>query len=349
MDRKAFHSLLKKYLDRKCTQEEKIIIDRWYDLLDEPNVPMAASADVQLGTLEDRLWNKIHREIDETAPEEKSRIRALPSFVRWKWAAAVLIVFVVGAGLLLLSRRQAAKVSMGEGMSGSLAEKVNQGESPQVILLEDGTRVTLRHGGKVDYPEHFGKNKREVHLEGEAFFEVSKDLRRPFFVYNENLVTEVLGTSFNVKAVTSGVEVAVSTGKVAVYENGNKISLSPREKLENGVIITANQKVTYYEQARHFVTSIVDTPLPVPPVADKKDSISFVYDDMPLSTVLASIEKTYNIEIVLENDSLKNCPFTGDLTKPSLYNKLEFICQALGASYEIKGTKILLKGGKSCN
>jgi ferric-dicitrate binding protein FerR (iron transport regulator) len=188
-----------------------------------------------------------------------------------------------------------------------------------------------------------------VHLEGEAFFEVSKDLRRPFFVYNENLVTEVLGTSFNVKAVTSGVEVAVSTGKVAVYENGNKISLSPREKLENGVIITANQKVTYYEQARHFVTSIVDTPLPVPPVADKKDSISFVYDDMPLSTVLASIEKTYNIEIVLENDSLKNCPFTGDLTKPSLYNKLEFICQALGASYEIKGTKILLKGGKSCN
>jgi ferric-dicitrate binding protein FerR (iron transport regulator) len=216
-------------------------------------------------------------------------------------------------------------------------------------VLEDGTRITLKHGGVLDYPRHFGKAKREVHLDGEAFFEVSKDSKRPFFVYNNNLVTEVLGTSFNVKAVRNGVEVAVSTGRVAVYENDNKIPLSPREKLENGVIVTPNQKVTYYEQARHFVTSIVDTPMPVPSIDEKKDPINFVYDDMPLSTVLASIEKAYNIEIVLENESLKNCPFTGDLTKPSLYTKLEFICQALGASYEIKGTKILLKGGKSCN
>lgn len=178
---------------------------------------------------------------------------------------------------------------------------------------------------------------------------MTKDPARPFFVYNNNLVTEVLGTSFNVRAVSNGIEVAVRTGKVAVYENDSKISLSKREKLENGVIITPNEKVIYYAEARHFVTSIVDAPLPVPPSTERADTIGFVYDDMPLANVLASIEKAYNIEIVLENENIRNCPFTGDLTKPSLYNKLEFICQALGASYEIKGTKILIKGGKSCD
>jgi len=338
MDKKAFHSLLKRYLDGKCTEEEKSIIDRWYDLLDDD-----AQAPGDESELEDRLWNRIRGEMKAGMPESQRPKPLLPVILRYSAAAAIVVALSIS--VLWEARRPAP----GGKPRLQSAETIHTDVQPRTIVLEDGTRMTIKDGSKVDFPEHFGKNKREVYLDGEAFFDVKKDPARPFFVYNNNLVTEVLGTSFNIKAVRNGIEVAVRTGKVAVYENGNKIPLSDREKLENGVIITPNQKVTYYAETRHFVTSIIDVPLPVPPSAGIADSVNFVYDDTPLSHVLTSIEKVYDIEIVLENEGLRSCPFTGDLTKPSLYNKLEFICQALGASYEIKGTKILLKGGKSCN
>jgi hypothetical protein len=99
-----------------------------------------------------------------------------------------------------------------------------------------------------------------VYLEGEALFTVSKNPNRPFFVYNNQIVTQVLGTSFTVQNKNGKIEVAVKTGRVAVYENGEQINLNEVEQKSNGVIITPNQKVTYYQQERHFVTSIVDQP-----------------------------------------------------------------------------------------
>jgi transmembrane sensor len=116
------------------------------------------------------------------------------------------------------------------------------------------------------------------------------------------------------------------------------------------VIITPNQKVTYYEENRHFITSLVEAPLPVHAESGKTpEEEKFVFDDTPLSEVLNTLEKTYEIEIVLENANLANCPFTGNITKQNLFNKLEIICQAFQATYDLKGTVILIKGGKGCN
>ena len=349
MDRNAFHALLKRYVEGKCSEQERHIIDKWYELLDDGN-PVNEDT-IEWNEIEDRLWNKIHSETISDTASEKHKNKKVYLIIKWFSIAAIFIVAATGV-YLYTSHSQSANSFESEKVQQGLLEETNFADASKQIILEDGSVVILKKDSKIAFPKHFPKNKREVYLDGEAFFTVSKNAVRPFFVYNNNLVAEVLGTSFNVKIINNKIEVAVKTGKVAVYENGNRVNLSALEKKANGVIVTPNEKVTYYVENRHFVTSLVDAPVPViSDTANNKpvEEIKFVFDDTPLADVLHAIEKMYGIEIILENDALKTCPFTGDITKPELFNKLQFICEVFGASYEIKGTKILIKGGKGCS
>ena len=78
------------------------------------------------------------------------------------------------------------------------------------------------------------------------------------------------------------------------------------------------------------------------------DKSSFVFEDTRLAEVLDELEKTYHISFVVENDNLKNCPFTGDVRQQDLFSKLDLICMSIGIDYEVKGTNILLRGN-GCN
>jgi transmembrane sensor len=349
MDRTAFHNLLKRYLEGKCTEEEYHIIDKWYELLDS-EIPVSLDK-AEWNEVENRLWNKIQVETgSSTAIKQEHKKNFGFKRMGWLSVAAIISAIIIGAYLYTAQNKSTGSIES-EKVHEGLSEEKNLTDKTRQLTLEDGSRVTLQPGSKIAFPKRFPMNKREVYLEGEAFFEVTKNATRPFFVYNNNLVARVLGTSFNIKIINNKIEVVVKTGRVAVYENGKRISLTDEQKKENGVIVTPNQKVTYYTEDRHFVTSLADAPVPITPPEnnDKAEEINFVFDDTPLSEVLQAIEKTYGIEIILANDNLKTCPFTGDITKPNLYNKLEFICQAFHAAYEIKGTKILIAGGKGCN
>ncbi|MFL5746247.1 MAG: FecR family protein [Niastella sp.] len=345
MDHKAFRQLLKRYLDNSCTDDERQIIDQWYELLDNENVDLNER---EMDEVESRLWNKL-----QLASREKATVLPIKkrSVFSWKYAAAAcLLGLVLFSGMLWF--RSNAKVPapgtlVAAKVTAGFLERANTGHTPEVVQLEDGSTVTIYPGSKLAFPKHFAPGKREVYLEGEAFFKVSKNPGRPFFVYNNNIVTQVLGTSFDIRGKNGQVEVAVKTGRVAVYENKEQLSLDEVQQKSNGVIITPNQKVTYYQEERHFITSIVDQPVPVPKES-KKEEANFLYNETPLYKVLADLENTYELEIVLENEKLRNCLFTGDLTGQTLFNKLEGICLVFNATYEIKGTKILLKAAKEC-
>jgi hypothetical protein len=225
----------------------------------------------------------------------------------------------------------------------------NNSDTIQNFELEDGSSVAIYPGAKLAYPKQFALEKREVYLDGDASFNISKNPNRPFFVFNNQIVTQVLGTSFTIQKKKNQVEVNVKTGRVAVYENKDRISLSPAQQKSNGVIITPNQKVIYHQQERYFVTTVVDEPLPVPKENKiENQEINFDFNATPVSEVLSALENTYQLEIVLENEKLKDCLFTGDLRNQNLFNCLESICYSFKASYEIKGTKLLLKGGSKC-
>jgi transmembrane sensor len=351
MDRKAFHLLLKRYLDGSCSPEERRIIDQWYDLLDhEQSDPLT---EIEISEIENRLWNNIRKQKSEDgiiSSKTQGALYPLRTWMKYIAVAALLAALIAGFRIWIF-QSQVPDSLISHQVQRGLLEVANHSNGIKPVKLEDGSSVELQPGSIIAFPAHFLKNKREVYLAGEAFFEVTKNAGRPFFVYNKKLVAEVLGTSFNIKIIKDEIEVAVKTGRVAVFENGQQINLDAKQKIENGVIITPNQKVTYYEENRHFITSIVDKPAPV---ADNDSSAiqvekKFVFDDEPISEVLKTIEKSYEIEIILENENLGKCPFTGDISKQSLFNKLELVCQVFQASYEIKGTMILIKGGKGCN
>lgn len=345
MNHKAFRQLLKRYLDNSCIDEERKIVDQWYELLDNENMDLA---DREIDEVEARLWNKL-----QSASSQKIAvpITGKRKGFSWKYAAAACLL-----GLILVSgivwfrsngKTPATGTLVAAKVTAGFLEQSNTGNTPAALQLEDGSSVTIYPGSKLAFPKHFAAGKREVYLEGEAFFNVTKNPNRPFFVYNNNIVTQVLGTSFDIRGKNGQVEVAVKTGRVAVYENKEQITLDEVHQKSNGVIITPNQKVTYYQEERHFVTSIVDQPVPVPKGSKTADA-RFIYNETPLYKVLTDLENTYELEIVLENDKIKNCLFTGDLTGQNLFNKLEGICLVFNATYEIRGTKILLKAAKEC-
>jgi hypothetical protein len=223
---------------------------------------------------------------------------------------------------------------------------------PLTLEMEDGSKVILQPGSRINYAQHFAADKREVYLQGEAFFEVSKNPKRPFLVYSNNIVTEVLGTSFSIKLnnKTNKIEVNVRTGRVQVFENPKLVK--PGDSTDNGVILTPNQKAVYDADKRQFKTTLVDQPVPLTPANVLDNSAAapqkFVFDQAPLLRVLTVLEKNYGIEMVVENENLYNCTFTGDVTEQSLYTKLDIITRVINATYEIKGTRILIKG-KGCN
>jgi len=101
------------------------------------------------------------------------------------------------------------------------------------LTLSDGTAISLNRGATISYPEILKRRKREISLEGEAFFQVAPGARSPFIVHTDQWAVKVLGTSFNVKEDQGILEVGVVQGTVLVFEEGKRnqaIRVSAGEK-----------------------------------------------------------------------------------------------------------------------
>jgi ferric-dicitrate binding protein FerR (iron transport regulator) len=271
--------------------------------------------------------------------------------------AGVVAGLLVAVAFFVHHNTHNAKESAAVLAAGVMQEKANNGLTPLTVRLEDNSTVTLGKGARLLYPKSFSGDKREVYLEGDAFFDVSHDADRPFYVYYNKLVTHVLGTSFHIStdALRKQVEVTVRSGKVEVYEKAAAQKRPARNAASNGVILTPNQKVRYSEDSRQFEALLVDEPLPLVTVAPAADSLQaddiqlvapeiFVFSTAPLPHVLQVFEKVYGIEIEVENERINNCHFSGDMSNMGFNARMEAICQVLHTTYEIRGTKILIRG-----
>jgi transmembrane sensor len=135
----------------------------------------------------------------------------------------LLLVGMVGGGYFYLKPSPAVAYQMC---------RTGVGQKHQVHL-PDGSLVTLAPQSQLRYPAKFNGTNREVYLEGEAFFEVSKNPHRPFRVHSGSWVTQVLGTKFNVSAVRGAGQTAVSLveGKVEVFDKQGHYLLAPGQQL----------------------------------------------------------------------------------------------------------------------
>ena len=341
MSKENFYTLLSRYRSGNCTDQEKRLVEQWFATLDE-EVPQRTSQ--ENNALEERIWNAIQHQTEVEKPVFQMMI--------WKWAAAAVIILALGwvGYQYKASQNTLLKDSAISGMiNKNLTKETNNTTLPKDIKLPDGSQIELSPNSSIAYEPSFSGVQREVYLDGRAFFQVKRDTERPFFVHTGDVVTKVLGTSFwvNGSEDKSAVEVSVLTGKVSVSQHV-QANQAETSRVKDGVILTANQRVKYTVQTRSFETGLVSNPVPV--VAEKKGKLvaeSFDFQENPFSDVIAKLEETYGIEIILEDETFTGCLFSGNITKQPLFTKLDLLCNSVNASYEVRGTRILISG-KGC-
>ncbi len=345
MSKIQFKAILERYLRGTCTPQERALVEQWYELLDEDHRLLFPQ--LSLDDLEDELWEKVK---ERTAPVAK---KPQLWYQRIQIKVAASIMMLAGLGYWFWQQQTAIKPQMSQVVKNKarLAHYENDSQKPEKFELPDGSVVTLSPKSAIDYTEDANKQTREALLEGEAFFQVKRNPEKPFLVYTQEIVTKVLGTSFWVKAgnANNEVEVAVVTGKVSVFKKDLQADYISKT-LKSGVILTPNQQVNYFPENKVFVTGIVKNPVLIQPETIPNVEISvptFRYDETSIAEVLSDLEKAYGIEIIVENEHLKACPLTADLSESNLYTKLDIICATLKATYEVRGTKILISG-KGC-
>jgi len=336
MNQKSFLDLLSRYNNGLCTEAEKLWVDKWYHNLNNKNFNELSSA--ELTAMQDNVWQSINPAYEVKQPALKvkriwSKITIAASFV-----AALFI-----AGLYYTNSNHAENSFVNENSTLNLIYKSNNTNQPLKVMLSDKSEITLDPKANIIYPQVFASGERKVFLKGDAFFSVSKNAKRPFYVYNKHLVVRVLGTSFFVKecATAQPAQVAVRTGKVQVNENEETtiFTLSDK-KIAKPILLTPNQKGIF---SKHSLNkTLVEKPIPLSVAYSVPSSVNYNFKEESIKEIFKTLSNAYGIEIKSNSEALLKYTFTGDLSKKGLYERLDLICGSISSQYKIEGTSIVI-------
>ena len=206
-----------------------------------------------------------------------------------RWAAVLVLAFAASYWLLE-HRQEAVPREAVNVVSVPLGQRTE-------LMLADGTKVYLNAGSTLSYPSAFGQDGRQVELDGEAYFEVTRDEGKPFVVHTQMCDVEVLGTKFNVEAYSeqNAFSAALMEGRVKVgnnYRTSDVVYLAPNErvKLKGGELDV--ERIDDYDVYRW-----------------REGLICFT--DENFVNLMKRIEKYYGVKLVVENRELSKHSFSG--------------------------------------
>ncbi len=233
-------------------------------------------------------------------------------------AALILLVLAIGVPSLYLSLQNTSAFS-------STIER-NSANGILTVELPDGSRVFLNKGATLKYKKSF-EEKRKVKLNGEGYFDVMSNPKRPFHVNAGKVVVTVLGTSFNVKQLdrNNSVEVFVESGLVELSMNDiNKTII-----LEPGQLGMASDELIMIVQKNENYLSW------------KTKDFKFV--DESVEEILDVLKQSYHVEVVAGNVSLEGRRLTTSYKDQSFDAILSTICLALNMDYKKEGKVYILQ------
>lgn len=310
----------------------------------------------------DRMWSIVESHMHDEAPkvpdQEPVAVFKTSRGQGWRWArvaASAALILSIGSVSYWFYYKKADGPSQeaavrGEAGLPNTIQKYNDTDKPMTVLLQDGSSVVLQPGGRLSYSEGVNRKRREVTLTGKAFFEIVKNKQKPFLVYSYGLATKVLGTSFTIDASSESkdIKVEVRTGTVSVFSINNldksqKEAVLDKPELE-GVTLNHDQRIAFSKESG----KIIPLPAAVAVASDKDVSKQhFVFDETPVSEVFRILESAYNVRIVYDRERMGSCPLNATLIGQPLKEKLEVICNALDAQYEVADNQITILG-KEC-
>ena len=272
---------------------------------------------------EDAAWNRFTLKNFPTEPRSKT-----VSLTSWYRAAAVFAGVLLCASVWWMEFSNRNADLQAYLPAGAFSNKVGSVSS---FLLPDSTQVWLSTGSSLQYESNFLKN-RKVRLQGEAFFEVRKDPDFPFVITTDGLKTEVLGTSFNLKAYPGeGVDLSVYSGKVQFGEKDRR----------DVFLLTKNQNISWSARAGFTEIKAFDSAI----TPDWKSGI-FRFENANLDDILKSIGRWYPVEFKVSGNS-GSCRFSGEFHRSSLEQVLEVLSYTLNLSYQIHENTVRIKS-KPC-
>jgi transmembrane sensor len=331
---KEFEELLDRYLKGNVTVAEERSVEKWYASLEMGN-PHERLTPNEEKRLMETYWSGITNMINQ----KKSKVISL-----WPAIGVAASIALVVVSFLFYQYKNSIRGS--DIQQTATAEKiflefVNNEALVKNFVLPDSSLVSLHPQSKVQLEVGFNEKERKVVLVGEAFFNVSHNPQKPFYVITDQVVTRVLGTSFIVRAIPGdkNISVSVKTGKVSVFaiERNQNTSKPGR----NMVLLTPNQQAVFSRGQQVISKKLVEDPVVIMPPAELT-SMRFVH--RPVTEIFEALEKMYGIELNYDQKTFEACTITTSITKGSLYNKLEIICDAIGATYSVEETKINIKG-----
>ena len=276
-------------------------------------------------------WERLLRKMQEGEPGLGKRPRtsapdrpAAPVAKRARLLSGqpirVALVLTLLAGTAFLIGRVTDRAEAPAVAEDALREISTEPGQRARVELGDGTRVRLSVDSKITLPRRFAADRREVFLEGEAYFDVASDAERPFVIHAKDATVRVLGTAFNVRAYRAerAVEVAVAEGTVALRaEEGEGVTLAARQvgRLRGGEAPDVRRDVDLERYLAWMEGRLV-------------------FEDAPLRDVAQELERWYALDVRVADEALAGRRLTATLDGEFAAGALQVIAAALDLDYE---------------
>ncbi|GAA4447177.1 FecR family protein [Ravibacter arvi] len=301
-----------------------------------------------------RLSRLEQKRLDRTGRTD----RKIGKRVSWWWAAAGLLVAGgLAIGILRLNGPFSADspgkdtfatgglIRAEEEAGAGLVIRENKTGANLTLMLNDSSVVTLFPGGVLKFPGRFDGAQRKVELVGDAFFEITPNPEKPFLVFARETVVKVLGTSFRVRALQNDheVRVSVTSGRVSVFRASDFEDVTSKRITDEraGLVLVPHEEAIMNRQTLKLKKSGLKSGLS----PGRQDLVQeLIFDDTSIADVFHALEKTYGMEIEFDEDASRKCPITTYFREESLLERINTICQAVGATYRPENGKIIVTG-----
>src|SRR5690606_15268265 len=345
--------LIRKYLTGKCTPEEVAKVLEWYESGEQEPDPLAYFTPQERIALKEMMYSNV---VDRIRSQKAYPNPVFSGLIRQRvilgGVAAAILLF---AAIRIVLHQPETFETGTQAVIGTIPADEACAEPAEVLVenklrtikrqtLSDGSVIWLQPETWISFPREFGADGRQVRMSGEAFFEVSPDSSRPFVVYSGDLITRVVGTSFNIKAYKDGpsAEVSVFTGKVSVslpdIPDVNLRSMSPPP-----LLLSKHEKAVFSSREKSLEKKAYSTHKEPELNMWKKNTISF--DNTPVKEVVEVLNREFDVSLQVDKTAkeLNSYMLKADFTNQNLPDILQMLEKSLNLTYEIDGKDIVLK------
>ncbi len=315
MDKEQAEQLITKYKKGLCTADEIRLLDQWVDEQGMGKPDYLFEDHIR----EDRLKEEMRGNIKQRLFPARS-IRYNTQF--WLKAVAVLLL-ISSVGIWMLR-------NMNDNKAEVYTTIYNPPGKLKTVILPDGSKVFLNAATTIRFPGQFKSEMRKVILTGEAYFEVVHNPEKPFIVFTRNIRTQVLGTSFDIKAYNNEprIKVGVISGKVGVIADKSSLMLTP------------NQTADYDPKTGRLLKAHMDDASSL----KMWTSGQLIFRNETVDDISRILNRRYDVRIIIQNDQIRKEMLNARFDKnESLENVISVLCSYVGARYKHEGNTYFIR------